>query len=98
MLLTGGTATEATALCAASPVTCRFSAPPPPAESMLVGNSDRPEVLKMNGAVTRPDAGAPALANSMLPFPSMEVMGSAPPEVRAGKTEEQKSLIYIFTD
>lgn len=81
MLLTG------TALWCASPVTCRLRAPPPapPADSIPVGSRDRGE-LNRTGVVIRLGVGPPALvlAKSTLPFPSMEVMGNAPPDVRAG--------------
>ena len=85
MLLTG---TCTAALWCMSLVTCRFRAPPvaAPADNTLVGSSDRPEGFRRRGAVTRLGAAPPALvlANSRLPFPSMEVMGNAPPAARAG--------------
>lgn len=84
MLLTG------TALWCASPVTCRLRAPPPapPGESTPAGSRDRGE-LKRTGVVIRLGVGPPALvlAKSMLPFPSIEVIGSAPPDARAWETK-----------
>lgn len=87
MLLTGR------ALWCTSPVTCRLRAPPPPppAESTPVGSRDRGE-LKRTGVVIRLGVGPPelVLAKSTLPFPSIEVMGSAPPDARAWMTKTNK--------
>lgn len=87
MLLTG------TVLWCASPVTCRLRAPPPapPAERTPVESRDRGE-LNRTGVVIRLGVVPPALvlAKSMLPFPSIEVMGNAPPDARAwGKRERE---------
>lgn len=86
MLLTG------TELWCASPVTCRLRAPPPapPAERTPVGSRDRGE-LNRTGVVMRLGVVLPALvlAKSMLPFPSIEVMGNAPPDARAWGMREK---------
>lgn len=91
MLLTG------TALWCESPVTCRLRAPPtaPPAEIMPVGSRDRGE-LNRTGVVIRLGVVPPTLvlANSMLPFPSIEVMGNAPPDARAGGKKKRKKSQY----
>lgn len=92
MLLTG------TALWCVSPETCRLRAPlpTPPAESTPVGSRDRGE-LNRTGVVIRLGVGPPALvlAKSTFPFPSIEVMGNAPPDARAGG-KKKKSLINQY--